>query len=553
MTIKDDDSWRDEVADEDPSEATGKRPLRVVTERETRPDIPIVPDVHLTTDAMVKVLATDPEVYSRGGVLVHVLRASTDDETRTAGALVAGTPVVREMPLSFGIDRVSLRARCVKRCRKKDGSWYASHIPPPSGSVKAALERGYWPGVRPLRGVVEAPSMRPDGSIIQDAGYDRATGFLYEPNARFPRVPDRPTHGDAARAYAHLSEPFREFPYKEESHRSAVVAAILTLVARPAILGAVPCFLFDASAARSGKSLQVDVINLIATGRSASRVTYPEQDEELEKVLASFALRGAPTVNFDNVARRFGGAALDKVITAVDEVDIRILGSSEIRTLEWRAVMLASGNNVMCRGDMLPRVLSPRLETRLDNPELMTPTIPDLRAWVRERRAELVVDALTLLRAYIIAGRPHMGLPRWGGFEAWTAFVPQALVWAGAPDPMGARRGLAGDNDPEAAAHSAFVDGWSRLCDEVNRLAGLTVKQALAHLYPPDRHERAPDAYGDLREVIEDVTNARPGFAPSARALGDRLRRWRDKPVGGRKLVGASAERGVARWRVTPS
>lgn len=38
-----------------------------------------------------------------------------------------------------------------------------------------------WADVRPLRGVVVTPSLRPDGTLLR--GYDRETGMLYIPDA----------------------------------------------------------------------------------------------------------------------------------------------------------------------------------------------------------------------------------------------------------------------------------------------------------------------------------------------------------------------------------
>lgn len=547
--VSDDDEWRDSIPPPDPLPGGKRAPLRIVKEVEKRPDIIINPDVHVTTERMADALKADPELYQRGGALAHVIRSDATHE-----GTVPGTPVTRPAPLSFLTDRVSRFARCVRKIRRKEGESWA-HVAPPIASVRAVLERGSWPGIRELRSILEAPSLRPDGTVIQAPGYDAATGCLYEPNAKFRPVADKPTHSDCVLAYARLAEPFKDFPYVSEAHRDATIAAMLTLLGRPMVTGSVPCWLFDASAARSGKSLQVDVISLVASGRVASRTTYPETDEELEKVISSYALRGASVVNFDNVARKFGGAALDKVITAVDQVDMRVLGSSTISSFDWRAVVFASGNNVTCRGDMLARVLSPRLETPLDNPERRTDlTYPDLRAWVKSHRVDLVHAALTLLRGYVAAGSPDQGCPRWGGFESWSRLVPHALVWVGASDPMGARRGLEGDDDPERVYSAALVDGWARLCVAADAATkGVTVKAALAFAYP-HRHgadpDGPPDGLDDLREAIEAVTDAKPGFPPSARRLGDAIRRLKARPIGGRRFDGVATHGGVTTWRV---
>lgn len=526
-----------------------QRPRLQLAVHDKRPDIMMVPEVHLTTERMIKALAVDPELYVRGGALVHVIRP-----TETTPEAVAGSPVVRNAPLSYLVDRTSLHARCVTKARKGDG-WVS--CPPPLPRVRAVLERGLWPGYRDLKGIAEAPTLRPDGTLLDVAGHDRATGFLYEPNAKFYDVDPEPTQHAAAEALAALSEVFCDFPYVAPAHLSAVLASILTLLARPAIRGSVPCFLFDAAAARSGKSLQVDVIHLIATGRPATRQTYPELDEELEKVLGGYAMRGAATVNFDNVARSFGGAALDKCITAVDTIDIRILGSLTVATYDWRAVVFASGNNVSCRGDMLARVLSPRLEVPADNPEQRSDfRHPNLRAWVLEHRARLVHAALTILRGYVVAGRPDMKCARWGGFESWARLIPHALVWAGAADPMGARRGLEGDDDPMQVATAGLVSGWASLCNRLGHAArGTSAREAIAVLYP-SRHANEPaepDGYDELREAIETLCNTKPGTTPGAKQLGEVLRRQKGRSVGGKALRHGEQDSHarVARWRVS--
>jgi len=499
-----------------PIDKPSKPPIRLA-HPDGRPDIIIKADVHVTTQEMIAALRSDTQIYQRSGQIVHVVRAEDTEECP------AGTPVVRASPLSFAVDRVSAHARCLA---KKDGEW--KHVSPPKDSVRAVLERGSWSGIRTLDGVIEAPSMRPDGSILQVA-------------------------------YSRLADVFCDFPYVDESHRSATVAAVLSILARPAIVGAVPCWLFDASTSRSGKSLQVDVISLIATGRTAPRMTFPETDEELEKVLSGYALSGARLVNFDNVARAFGGAALDKCITASSTVQLRILGTQDMPVLPWLALILASGNNVYARGDMLARVLCPRLESPLENPETRDSySRPDrggedaLCAWVRGARRHLVVDALTLLRAFCVAGKPAQPVPKFGGFSAWRSLIAQAMVWAGAPDPLGARRGLGGDDDPQRANEAGLVSGWARLCAEQG-VPSLTASGAIAHLYPPPRRDDPPDRHDGLRESIQGLTGCRPGFPPAADRLGRALRKLKARPLGGKKLTVDGETSGAVRWMVLKS
>ena len=56
-------------------------------------------------------------------------------------------------------------------------------------------------------------------------------------------------------------------------------------------------------------------------------------------------------------------------------------------------------------------------------PEEQAFNIPDLKAWVLLHRPELLVAALTVLRAYFVAGRPGQGLSPFGSFEAWSDLI----------------------------------------------------------------------------------------------------------------------------------
>jgi hypothetical protein len=528
-----------------PATGVRKRPNAEATLRladpDGRPDIEITPRAHEVHAAMTEALRRDPDLYQRNAELVHCIASAKED----ADGWVSGAPIVRACPASWLLDRVSRVARCV--ARSKDGDW--KPCTPPKDRVRGVLEQGEWAGLRHLDSIVETPFLRPDGSVCQTPGWDRATRVLYAPNAAFPAILTSPTQTDAEIAYLALADVFRDFPYVNESHRAATVAAILTLVARPAIRGSIPCWGFDASGPRQGKSLQTDVISLIATGRRASRMTYPETDEELEKVLASYAVMGARLVPFDNVARPFGGAALDKVITATDTVDLRVLGSSTLRTLAWRSLVMASGNGLEFRGDMLPRVLAPRLESMLERPEERA-GLRDLRAFASAERPSLVVHALTIVRGYVVAGRPAQQVPRWGGFDEWVDLVAHALVWAGAADPQGARRGGVADDDPTREAERILISHWSRLCNGAP--TGITLSSALAILYPGrrDPHE-PPDGYDALREAVEQLTRSKAGFAPSSRQLGDALRRMRNRVIMGSCIAVKGETHGQRRWDVT--
>lgn len=542
----DEEAWRDHVV-----------PLRRVADTDNvRPEIRMTADLHLSVDAAVDVLRHDLAVFHRDGHLVHHVRT---DATEADDSLLEGTPQIRIMAAATLRERLTGLAKFTKydarKLQKKDAkpadAWV--HSVPSDHVVSAVIARGMWPSVRALVGLLEAPSLRPDGSIIDKPGFDHATGFVLVSSDVFPAIPEAPTQEDAARALGELEEVFCDFPYARPEHRSAVLASLLTILARPAIAGSVPAIVFDASTRGSGKSLQADAVSMIATGRGTSKMSYPPDDAELEKVLAAYALRAATIVNFDNVVRAFGGGPLDRCLTAVDTVELRILGKSEVPSLRWRAVVMCTGNNVALIGDTARRVMISRIESLLESPEDRTDfKHPQLLEWVRAERPRLVAAALTILRAYVVAGKPALSRP-WGSFEAWAALIPGALVYAGAADPQLARPAADGEEDVEKAALTTVLNHWNRLDSDGK---GLTSKGAIGALYPNGKQpsaDRAPDGFDDLREAVEALTAPKDGKAPTANALSYALRRFKARTVGGKRMQSKFAHGGAQKWSVVSS
>lgn len=534
--------------------SAARAPLAIGSRRQDdRPWIRHHPhELHTTVAAAVDVLASTPNVFERGGSLVRV--AGGDEGAPPAAAIARHTQDLealrrapRIVPFTPATLRSLLTSRLVVATEATRGG-VRQWVPrsPPDELVKAILEAGAWRGIPTLEGLSETAFLRPDGTIATSPGFDRSTGFYFAPGSTALDVPDEPTQADAAAGLRELEEIFDDFPHVSRAHRMVPAAAILTLLGRPAIRGSVPAFMFDAPTRGTGKSLQGETVAVVATGRPSSKMSWPTIPEELEKVLAAYALRGADLINFDNVATGFGGASLDKCLTAVDRVEFRVLGKTEVPTLPWRAVIVASGNNIVILGDTTRRVLVSRVESPLENPEDRTGfRHPNLLAWVTHHRARLVRAALTILRGYVVAGRPSQGLRAWGSFEAWSAIIPAAIVWAGGADVMACRPEVSGNVEPEKAALLAVLEFWPRLGD-----GGTTAKRALDVLYPADRHHGPPDGFEDLREALEGVTNAKPGFPPSAVSLGKYLQKMCGRVVGGRRLSRRNDRKGLAFWAV---
>ena len=424
-------------------------------------------------------------------------------------------------------ERFTKYATWVKRKKGEDDEPRLVPAHPPDWAVQAVANRGVWKGLRMLEGVTEVPLFRTDGTILDTPGWDRKTGILYVPEIDYPAVPDQPTLEDAQRAADALFEIVADFPFKDENHRAVWLAALLTPLARPAIHGSSPMFVFDANLAGTGKSMLVDIISLIAVGRCMGRTIYPASEEEMAKTMLAIALGGSRLVLFDNAATGYpiGGPTLDAALTAMSWSG-RVLQVSKFATdVPLCATFFASGNNLGLKGDSLRRIVLSRLESPEERPEERDNfKIPRLLDHVREQRGILAAHALTILRAYHVAGRPipTPKPPPMGSFEGWNDLVRRAVHWVTDHDPC-ATKGEARSIDKVASTLPIVIDGWRKLCDAECK-SGLSATAAVKAL-----ESNTSSDTENLRSLLTEFT--KDGKLPSPHSLGLFLGQYRGKPL----------------------
>lgn len=476
-------------------------------------------------DEGVAALAKHPEVYQRGGILVHVVR---DTKPPRGIRRKINPPTIAPMKWP----RIEECLASMATWARRTGEDTIESIRPPMWVVKAIDARGTWGPIRPIEGVVEAPALRADGSVLQLPGYDPETGLLFEPKCKFPPIPDRLTKDDAVRAVDALFEVVRDFPFASPEHRAAWLSGLLTPMSRHAYHGPGPFNLIDANTAGSGKSLLADATAMIVAGRDMARMSNPSNDDECRKRILPIALAAEPLVLIDNIAGEFGSPSLDAALTATSWSD-RILSKSELATaVPLTCTWYGTGNNVVLVGDTARRTLHIRLESPVENPENRTGFLhPNLLEWVQDNRPRLAVAAVTILAAYCQAGRPNMSLPTWGSYEAWTAIVRSAIVWTGQPDPAATRQQLSSQADIEIRAFRQLIAGWELLDPEGYGLTTSSVLKAIQHA---DDMDIEPE-YRMVRDALQELLpTSKAGGLPSARSIGMKLHHLRKRVINGR-------------------
>lgn len=404
-------------------------------------------------------LAAGAPIFQAGGNLVQIVRLNHEVDakvTRPPGALVI-RPVRAQRVLELMLDSATFLGFDSKAWRP---------TAPSLNFVQAYLARGEW-RLRVLRGIIEAPTLRPDGTVLATPGYDpQMQVYLDLGGVEFPAVPETPTREDALAALADLKDVISGFPFVPDNEfddtsaaRSVALSAMLTSVCRKALRTA-PAHAIDAASPDTGKTLLCDTIAVLATGRPVVSVSAGRTKQELQARVFSVLLQGDPVLSIDNVDQELESDELCTVLTS-EIWQNRVLGQSETRTVSTAVLVLINGNNLRFRGDLTTRVVSCRMDAGMENPGLRK-FERDLRTYVPENRQRLVAAALTVLRAFVVAGRP--GLDQLSAFERfadWSNLVRGALVWLGEPDPLLTREGvMAVDSEREdvAGLHRAWAE-----------------------------------------------------------------------------------------------
>jgi hypothetical protein len=503
-------------------------------EGKKRPEVRIVAGLlsEVVDDAEAALLtAKGPEIFQRGGVLVRVNRLESSTVRhrirRAPGALVIN---VIEVP--YLLERFTASADFI-RFDQRIGDWIRVDCPEKVARVYLA-RKGEWK-VRPLVGIIEAPTLRPDGSILEKPGYDDATGLYFDPGtAAFLATPEEATREDAARALDLLKQLLSGFPFVAPSDRSAAISAILTALLRRSLKSA-PLHAFRAPKMRSGKTLLADTVALTTTGRPCAVMSQNvnNPDEEKKRLLAVL-LAGDPVICYDNIDKPFGGAAICQALTQ-EQITDRLLGVSRMATAPTAATFLATGNNLIFEADITARVVPCDLDPGIERPEERVFDV-DLYDYIPVHRAEIVRAGLTILRAFHLAGRPRQDIPNWGGFEEWSDWVRSALVWLGMADPAAGRRRLE-ELDPVRRTLVALLTSWHETFGARVLTAGEAVKEALNGQSSP------------LRAVLSEIA-ATPRGDINVRRLGNLLQANENRIESGLRVERTGSRSGVALWRV---
>ncbi|WP_372624707.1 hypothetical protein [Falsiroseomonas sp.] len=493
----------------------------------------------IVDQAEAALLRADLDLYQRGPFIVRPGRVPV---TVADNQEVAGLRAIKVEP--HALAEAMTQAATWEKFDARSDSWV--QIDAPAKAASTYLQRGGRWKLPVLAGIINAPTLRPDGSLLSRPGYDAATGLLYDPcGTTFPAIRRSPTREHAGKALAALKEPLAGFPFISGASTAVALSAILTACIRRSLRTA-PLHAFTAPAAGTGKSKLVDIASVIATGREAGVISQGKTEEEFEKRLGALLLASEGVIAIDNCETPLGGDFLCSMLTQ-QVVRARILGLSEAPELPSNALVTATGNNLVLAGDVTRRAIVGELDAKVERPELRSFAFDPVDLAKRDR-GRLVAAALTVLLAYWAAGRPNPPDPL-GSFEEWSGWVRGALIWLDEADPVETME-AARDSDPRLEELRAIMQQWQAVigcgATSVREIIELATEFSSNGSMGFGAPGRADFRHPDLREALLAVAGR--GGAINGARLGKWLGTNADRIVGGLVIRRGSMSTGVQQW-----
>ena len=319
--------------------------------------------------------------------------------------------------------------------------------------------------IPPLAGIVDAPFFDQSGELVTQTGYHADSYTYYQPRPGFdvPRVSSKPSLDEISRARELLMTDIDgDFPFSDEtpdsrSSKAHAVALKLEVFARQLIKGVTPIYLIQKPTPGTGATLFVNAFAQIAFGGPAVAQAEVHNPEELRKNITATLMTGTALYWIDNVHHKVDNASL-ALATTTEVWKDRVLGHSKTVVLPVRCTWIISGNNVQLSSELARRSVLIRLDANVERPTERTGfRHPNLLGYARNTRGQLVWACLTLIQAWIAAGRPA-GERTLASYEAWSETVGGILQNAGIQGFLENRAELREVADDDDGPIKAFIN-----------------------------------------------------------------------------------------------
>lgn len=400
--------------------------------------------------------------------------------------------------------------------------------PPATLCQQFIVSREYWKNIPPIKRILTAPFIDRAGNLCEKPGYHASEEvWLSLPDGH--TLPDTtPTPANISTAKTLLNKLLGEVAFANEASRANAFGLLLLPFVRLYIDGLcdgqTPIYLFDAPTQSSGKTYAVLIC--LSPFCEAVPTSDKKKEEESEKEIFSLLIEGAFYIFIDNVKSSLGSATLATAVTS-GTMRGRVLGASKTETVSSNIVWAATSNNAQLDADVISRSILIQLDTNSETPEAREFAFNPVQ-YIAQNRGEVQAAILTLVRAWLEAGRPNRA-KKVSRFPAWERVIGGILENAGVSGFLENHKDARENTDPVTNAWRGFIEAWHSAHGENFK----TVKELL----------ETPDG-DDLKGAI--------GEKDPARVFGDQLRARKNKVIRGCKIIQEEPRGRVNRWRLMP-
>ncbi len=315
---------------------------------------------------------------------------------------------------------------------------------------------------KPLEKVIRVPIFSSTGQLICEPGYYGRDRLLYVPyNNNNIRVSVNPTKEEIQAAKSLLEDDILvDFNFVSPADKTHAIAYILLFLCREMINGPTPLHIFEAAKQGTGKTLLAEsLMNALTLGKYT--IINKPDDNELRKQITSAVISGMSGFCLDNVIE-LKSPQLAQVLLTQKYNDRPLNTNDQIDTvIRW--VWAATGNNIAVDTDIARRSIRIRFVCDEEHPELRSANRfkhPKLFEWCQSNVSRIIESGLTLIQAWIAAGRPVDRSVNYGGFESWAELIGGILAFHGFPAFLGNVKEFYEEADKDAFAWRDLLGVW---------------------------------------------------------------------------------------------
>jgi len=273
------------------------------------------------------------------------------------------------------------------------------------------------------------PIIHGDGSIFDTTGYDHSTErfCICDPFGKLT-ISDSPTAEEVNMAITCILDVFSDFPFADTASRDNAIALLFTCAMRESFNAPAPMAVITKVEQGAGGSTLAQVPAMILYGEKTPIRKFPSKEDAMERYLASLESKTVPIVIFDNVKYKMDSEALSIAITDM-RMEANAMYKHDTKKVDLDdLVFVAVANGMTLSDDLTERSYGIELTNRKENYKHK-----HFDLWILENRKRLLEAVYTIIRAWILAGKPKFSrkVKTLDRFPAWLESIGGIMQYAG--------------------------------------------------------------------------------------------------------------------------